>query len=88
MSALSFMTSLPAASQKASTEPGKTTANAVRDRREAQAPPPPPPPTPSKIQVKTEQLTKFSFAYTFIDAETQRVVGQWPIAPGPSGYGK
>jgi hypothetical protein len=36
---------------------------------------------PSKTMVKAEQIAKYKFGYTFIDAETAQVVGRYPAEP-------
>lgn len=36
---------------------------------------------PNKTKVQTEQVGKFAYAYTFIDAETRNVVGRYPAEP-------
>jgi hypothetical protein len=41
-----------------------------------------------KTVVKTEQLSKFTFGYTFLDPETLRVVGQFPAASPIGAYRK
>lgn len=48
----------------------------------------PPPVLPQKTKVKTEQLSKFTFGYTFLDPETLRVVGQFPVEPAMDAYRK
>jgi hypothetical protein len=89
MSALSFIPSLPVASQDAPTTPGKTASKEAEPAREKE------PDTPAlqlrlanKTTVKTEARTNFSFTYTFIDTETQRVIGQWPAPSMMGRYGK
>jgi hypothetical protein len=36
---------------------------------------------PNKTKVKAEQISKYEFGYTFIDAETSQVVGRYPAQP-------
>jgi hypothetical protein len=33
---------------------------------------------PSKTKVQTEQIAKYAYGYTFIDADTEQVVGRYP----------
>ena len=88
MDALSFIPSLPVASQDAPTKPGKTASKEAEPVREKEPAPAPELRLPNKTKVKTEPRTNFSFTYTFIDTETQRVIGQWPEPSRMGGYGK
>lgn len=88
MSELKVISSIPAATPDAQSKSGKPEAPEAESAREAQAAKPPEPRLLNKTKVKTEPRTNFSFTYTFIDTETQRIIGQWP-APSPiHGYTK
>jgi hypothetical protein len=36
---------------------------------------------PNKTMVKAEQIAKYAYGYTFIDAETSQVIGHYPAEP-------
>lgn len=82
MSEVSFISSAPVAATRSSRAP--ETAAPAREK----SAPAPGPDLSHKTKVKTEQLSKYTFGYTFLDPETLRVVGQFPAAPPIGGYRK
>ena len=81
MSDVSFITSSPTLTLREPRTPEKPA-------RAANLAPAPQPEVAQKTKVKTEQLGKYSFGYTFLDPETMQVVAQFPSAPPIGSYHK
>jgi len=88
VSEVSFISSGLAAATRSSRAPEKSAAKEAQAPAREKSAPPPDTALAHKTKVKTEQLSKYSFGYTFLDPETLRVVGQYPAAPPIGGYRK
>lgn len=85
MSEVSFISSAPVPATRSPRAAEKSAAPEAATPARENAPPPE---VAHKTKVKTEQLSKYTFGYTFLDPETLRVVGQFPAAPPIGGYRK
>jgi hypothetical protein len=81
MSDVSFIRAAPPQSLPATRRTAEAPELPSRDQDQRSARKPAPVALPNKTRVKAEQIAKYQYGYTFIDAETSQVIGRYPAEP-------